>query len=89
MDYPRRERLKILGHARVMDAREYPGLTAELTESALAKNVERLFVINVVSFDWNCAKYITPRFTEDELWKIVEPLKKRIAELEGQMAKQD
>src|SRR5881296_1084260 len=55
MDYPRRERLKILGHARVLDAREHHDLTDQLTPTPdLRGKVERLFLINVVSFDWNC-----------------------------------
>ena len=32
MDYPRRERLKILGHARIEDARQHPELVAQLGE---------------------------------------------------------
>jgi hypothetical protein len=83
MDYPRRERLKILGHARVLDARDQPGLTDQLTPlPELRGNVERLFLIDVISFDWNCPKYITPRYTEEEVCPIIEPLKKRVAELE-------
>jgi hypothetical protein len=38
----------------------------------------------VVSFDWNCPQYITPRFTEAEVEQVVAPLKARIAELEAQ-----
>lgn len=30
MDYPARERLKILGHAHVLDAREHPDLVAKI-----------------------------------------------------------
>src|SRR5438552_1020335 len=32
MDYPRRERLKILGHAHVKDARQHPDLVKQLAE---------------------------------------------------------
>ena len=62
MDYPRRERLKILGHARVLDAREHPDLArrVHLPEFAEARP-ERIFVVDVLSFDWNCPKFITPR----------------------------
>jgi hypothetical protein len=49
--------------------------------------VERLFLIDVLSFDWNCSQYITPRYTEDEVRQIVEPLQKRIAELEHEPRK--
>src|SRR6516165_6115989 len=67
MDYPRRERLKIIGHARVEDARQHPELIAQFAEPEIHPTVERLFFIDVVSFDWNCAKYITPRYTAAEV----------------------
>jgi predicted pyridoxine 5'-phosphate oxidase superfamily flavin-nucleotide-binding protein len=85
MDYPRRERLKILGHARVEDARQHPELVAKLAEPDVHRLVERLFFIEVISFDWNCPKYITPRYTAAEVEKAVEPLRQRIAELEAQL----
>lgn len=67
MDYPRRTRLKLLGHATVLDAREHGELAATLAPPELANRVERLVRIEVVGFDWNCPAYITPRFTEAEL----------------------
>ena len=85
MDYPRRERLKILGHARVEDAREHPEFVARLAEPETRDIVERLFLIEVVSFDWNCPKYITPRYTAAEVEQAVAPLRQRIAELEAQL----
>ncbi len=85
MDYLRRERLKILGHARVEDARQHPELVARLAEPEARGLVERLFFIDVLSFDWNCPKYITPRFTAAEVEVAVAPLKQRIAELEAQL----
>jgi hypothetical protein len=87
MDYPRRERLKILGHARVLDAREHPELADQLSAAPELRNrIERLFLIEVVSFDWNCPQYITPRYTEAEIEGIVAPLKARIAELEKKLS---
>ena len=85
MDYPRRERLKILGHARVEDARQNPELVAQLAGPEARGIVERLFFIEVLSFDWNCPKYITPRYTAAEVESAVAPLKQRIAELEAQL----
>ena len=89
MDYPRRERLKILGHARVEDARQHAELVAKLAEPEVHRLVERLFFIEVISFDWNCPKYITPRYTAAEVEKAVEPLRQRIAELEAQLKVQN
>jgi hypothetical protein len=85
MDYPRRERLKIFGHARVEDARQHPELVAQFAEPEILPNVERLFFIDVVSFNWNCPKYITPRYTAVEVEEAIAPLKQRIADLEAQL----
>ena len=86
MDYPYRTRLKLLGHARVLDAREHPELVDQLGADALRKKVERFFLIQVISYDWNCPQYIAPRFTAAQVENFTAPLKARIAELEAQLA---
>ncbi len=83
MDYKNRERLKILGHARVEDARVAPQLLPEVTDPKMRSSVERLVFIDIVSFDWNCPKYITSRYSVEEVEELVGPLKRRIAELEA------
>src|SRR6266516_3486702 len=85
MDYPQRTRLKILGHARVEDARQHPELRAQFATPDVQSVVERVFFIDVVSFDWNCPKYITPRYTAAEMEVAVALLRQRIAELENQL----
>ncbi len=88
MDYPQRTRLKILGHARVEDGRQHPELVQQLAEPEVHRTVERLFFIKIVAFDWNCPKYITPRYTAAEVEQLVAPLKQRIAELEAVLRNQ-
>jgi predicted pyridoxine 5'-phosphate oxidase superfamily flavin-nucleotide-binding protein len=83
MDYPRRERLKILGHARVTPASSE--FVRQLAEPEACALVERFFLIDVIAFDWNCPKYITPRYTAAEVEEIVSPLKRRIADLEAEL----
>ena len=86
MDYPHKARLKILGHARVEDASDHADLVARLAEPGLQGGVERLFFIDLVSFDWNCPQHITPRYNLDEIKEdIVAPLQQRIAELEAEI----
>jgi len=87
MDYPQRSRLKILGHARVTDARDQPQLVTQLAQPGILAKVERAVLIDVVSFDWNCAQFITPRFTAAEIEHAVAPLHRRIAELEAELKK--
>jgi len=89
MDYPQRTRLKIMGHARLEDARKHPELVAKLAEPEVRDQVERLFFIDVVSFDWNCNQHITPRYTLEDIKGIISPLQQRIAELEAQLKPKD
>ena len=82
MDYRQRERLKINGHVHVLDAREHTQLADGLAPPLLRAKTERIFLIETLSFDWNCSQYITPRYTSDEMETIVAALHTRIAELE-------
>jgi len=67
MDYPHQARLKILGRARVIDEDTDPDLLARLDNPHYRARVERGILIRIEGFDWNCPKYITPRYTEDEI----------------------
>jgi len=86
MDYPARERLKVIGHARVLAPAEASDLLAQLI-APKGTVIERVFQIDVLGFDWNCPKYITPRFTADEVEQATAPLRVRIAELEAVLSR--
>ena len=88
MDYPHRARLKILGRGRVEEAHQHPELVFQLAEADVRRIVERVFFIDIVAFDWNCPKFITPRYSLDEIRGMVEPLHQRIAELEAKLKDQ-
>jgi predicted pyridoxine 5'-phosphate oxidase superfamily flavin-nucleotide-binding protein len=66
MDYPHQARLKIIGHARIVELGEDPALEAKLHRPGYPAKIERIFVISIVAYDWNCSQHITPRFTEEE-----------------------
>lgn len=67
MDYPKRRRLKILGHLSIRDAQELSEEElAEIELPGYRAQVERMATIDVVAFDWNCPQHITPRYTEAE-----------------------
>lgn len=86
VDYVQRQRLKILGNARAIDARERPPMLELLVAPEHVRRVERIIVIDVVAFDWNCPAYLTPRYTEAEMQDVIAPLRDRIADLERQLA---
>jgi hypothetical protein len=46
-------------------------------------------IIQVEAFDWNCSQYIVPRFSEDEVRDLLQPLKQRIDELETRIRNQE
>jgi len=77
MDYPNRSRLKVLARAEVADVGERPDLAPLLVEEGYAGRVERVVLLHVVAFDWNCPQHITPRWTEREL---EEAARGRVAE---------
>jgi hypothetical protein len=85
MDYPTQSRLKILGRAKI-----YEG-DAEAEELMLSLRVteektppEHAILIHVEAFDWNCQQHITPRYSEAELTKILEPMRHRLDALEAE-----
>jgi predicted pyridoxine 5'-phosphate oxidase superfamily flavin-nucleotide-binding protein len=85
MDYPNRTRLKILGRARVVNARTHPELLAQVADPTMKSRAERLMFIDVVSYDWNCPSHITPRYSVGEVQELVQPLKERIGALEAEL----
>ena len=84
MDYAHRQRLKIFGRMRVIDAAEDPALRERLVVPGYAGRVERLVLITVEAFDWNCSQHITPRFTEAELEVVLEPVRHDMAALRAE-----
>jgi len=76
MDYAQQRRLKIWGRARLVDEALEPDLIARLESPGYRARVERGVVIQIEAFDWNCPKYITPRYTKaqvDELLRSASP----------------
>ena len=85
MDYPRRARLKILGHATMKPIDSDPDVASRLATS-IPVEPERINIVDVVAFDWNCPKYILPRFTEAEMEQMLAPrfnaMQSRLASME-------
>ena len=85
MDYPRRTRLKLLGHAELIGT-ERTELLKSLSVLEYKAKVERGILIHVAAYDWNCPQHITPRFTQEQVETAIQPLRQRIATLEAQLA---
>ncbi len=86
MDYPRRRRLKIFGHARVVFAEDDPTLLARLSVPGDHSVVERVVLVTVEAFDWNCPQHITPRYSAADLESRLGALHAEIAALKAENA---
>ncbi len=79
MDYPHQARLKILAHLETIPWSEAPAWKHELKIDPKARP-ERVILIHLAAFDWNCPRHISQRWTIDELKQT--PLFHRIESLE-------
>ena len=69
MDYPNQARLKLIGHARIVEG-DAAG-AADVAVPGYPAKVQRVIVVEVVAFDWNCSQHITPRWTEAEVRAVM------------------
>lgn len=86
MDYIHQSRLKVLAHASVHDLTADPELAAKLATPGYRGLAERGIVLKLEAFDWNCPQHITPRFTASEVEAATAPMRRRISELEAEVA---
>lgn len=86
MDYANKQRLKLLGRLRLETLNGAdPALTAAVGLPGYRARVERVAVIDIEAYDWNCPQHITQRFTLTQVEAASRPLHERIAELEAQV----
>lgn len=79
-------RLKIYARVEAVALDADPALAALVAEPGYRARPERILLLHLVAFDWNCPQHITPRFTEAEIAEGLQPLRDRLAELEAENA---
>jgi len=84
VDYPHQARLKILGHAEVLEGDTAKQWIEKLADADYAAVAERIFIIHVAAFDWNCPQHISPRFTVPELREVLGPVEQRVETLQAE-----
>ncbi|NYF90091.1 pyridoxamine 5'-phosphate oxidase family protein [Tunturiibacter empetritectus] len=88
MDYPNQTRLKILGRVEIHEHdSEAPALIESFRPTEKSSVVERVILIHVEGFDWNCPQHITPRYTAEQIQEVIAPLSERLAKLDAENAK--
>ncbi|HEX4593389.1 MAG TPA: pyridoxamine 5'-phosphate oxidase family protein [Bryobacteraceae bacterium] len=87
VDYPRQARLKILGHAEILEGEAAREWIERVRVPGYKASIERVLIVRIEAFDWNCPQHITPRFTEEEIQEALAPLERRLQELEQENQK--
>ena len=74
MDYLNRRRLKVFGLLRMQQLDLAPVAVREAIQLRdYPARIERVAMIRVVAFDWNCPQHIARRYTEEEILRFLEP----------------
>ena len=84
VDYPNRRRLKVWGHARIVDIGDDPDLVARLHDPAYRAKPERAVVITIAALDWNCPQHLPQRYTLEELEPALAPLREELERLRAE-----
>jgi len=84
VDYPHQARLKILGRVEIFEGVKAEKWLARVRVPGYKATIERVFVIHIEAYDWNCPQHITPRYTAEEVQEGMRSVQERIQRLEQQ-----
>lgn len=85
LDYPTKTRLKLFAEAEVVELKDNPELFNRLTIKDYSFRPERMLILHVKAYDWNCQQHITPRYTLEEIEEAFESQHQYIATLEEEV----
>jgi predicted pyridoxine 5'-phosphate oxidase superfamily flavin-nucleotide-binding protein len=90
MDYPHQTRLKLLADVEVIPWNKAPDWKAELKLPERSRP-ERVVLLHLAAFDWNCPQHIPQRWTIEELkqttfFERVESLEQEVRTLKAALA---
>jgi uncharacterized protein len=82
VDYPRQLRLKLLGRAEIFEGEKAKNFLPKVWDPEYRAVTERVYVIRLEAFDWNCQQHLVPRYTEEEIRDVLEPIEKQMQGLQ-------
>jgi predicted pyridoxine 5'-phosphate oxidase superfamily flavin-nucleotide-binding protein len=93
LDQAAKTRLKIYAEGKVVELKEDPALFDQLDLGDYKFRPERMIVLNVKAYDWNCPQHITERYTLEEIQQeflaqheYIDKLRAENASLKQQLA---
>lgn len=78
VDYPQQARLKILGRVDVLDGEKMAPWLQRVKMPDNRAIIERVFLIHLEAYDWNCPQHITPRYTAEEIREAVRDVEEKL-----------
>jgi len=84
ISYPHRARLKLYAKARILAIGDNPELFARIDPTDYKHKPERIIVLDIQAYDWNCPQHITPRYTTAEIEKAFHAQRERMTGLEAE-----
>jgi predicted pyridoxine 5'-phosphate oxidase superfamily flavin-nucleotide-binding protein len=85
LDYENRRRVKIWGEAQAVESDA--ALITSLTPADYKAKIERAIVFRVTAWNANCPSHIQRRFTEADVLAATDGMRRRIEELETEVAR--
>ena len=85
MDYAHRRRVKLWGHARIVEGDA--ALTARLMPEGYRARPEQVILFTVAAWDTNCSQHIPRKFDAADFAAAIGRLEERIATLEAENAR--
>jgi predicted pyridoxine 5'-phosphate oxidase superfamily flavin-nucleotide-binding protein len=67
LDQAAKARLKIYAEAKVLEIDDNPELFDKLNLDNYKFRPERIIILNITAYDWNCPQHITERYTLEEI----------------------
>lgn len=92
VDFPTRRRIKVFGHARIVEAGEDPALVARVrdlgkrSDREIRTEIERVIVVDITDLDANCTRHIRPRWDRGDVEQRISLYRAEIAELKARVA---
>ncbi len=85
VDYPAKARLKIYAKAEIVELKDNEKLLKELDLQEYKFRPERMMILHVEAYDWNCPQHITPRYTVEEIEDAFTPQRELITSLHAEI----
>lgn len=85
VDYPAKARLKIYARAEIVELKDGNELHELLNLGEYKFRPERLMILHIEAYDWNCPQHITPRYTLEEIQEVFAAQKDYTSKLEAEI----